>query len=421
MSFLKKLFGTRSFDDERQTADALYDEGRHEEARIAYQRALDRKKGASEDAAAHCEERMHRCLDAMAEARIAEAEELIAGGDRDLAAAELGNAMEMAASKEVAARARRLRERLERDDAKEAAEAPAEMSDEDRWALLAGSFTDERLEEYDGYGEALREALLALHDGRVDEALPALESILEDAEEPAYLWLEVGRARLAKGDEEGGAEALREALEVLDEEDAVEARLAARVELASIADRKGDEEAAIGELQGALDESPEDPRPYLALGQDLRSKGHAKEAADVIEAALPLLDEVRPDWRVLEALGLAYAEAGDDEAAEKHLDHVIQIHVALRRLDFPPASAVALAELYERTERPEKAADLWRSLAQGSDVDNHLRYHREAARVLASLGLSDEARRMWTRALALAEGDDETSAQIEAELAAIED
>ncbi|MBX3269299.1 MAG: tetratricopeptide repeat protein [Sandaracinaceae bacterium] len=423
MSFLKKLFGGASFGDEMAAGDAHAEAGRHAEARAAYERALDAARDDAERARAR--ERVDASLDALARERIAEAESLARNDALDLAAAELQNAMELAASSEVKNEARRRLETLEQEDAKRSqADVPDEMSDEDRWALLAGSWGEEQLEEYDEYGEPFREALLALHDGDAKEARDGLQAILDEYEDSVYLWLELGRAKMLCEDWDGAEEALRTFLEALDEDEGGPARMSALANLAGLRDRAGDEDGAIAMLEAALDAFPEEPGAFLMMGRFLFDKGHAQEAADVLAAGAELLDTDRPDWRYLELLGLAHAEAGDDEQAALHFDRVIAFFVSLRShdrpLDYPPQTALRRAAIHEAAGELEKAADLYRTLASGSDVDNHLKYHREAARVLLELELDDEARRMLTRALALAEGDEEVQAEIEAQLAELE-
>lgn len=424
MGFFKKMFGGSSFADERADADRAFDAGDFPTARAAYERALDRKKGASPDDVAHCEERMGRCLDGMAEAHIEEAERLVELGDLDLAEEELRHAMELGRSDDVVKRARRRLETLEKEDAVRQAEAPAELSDDDRWAILAGTWEDEQLDEYDAYGEPMREALLTLHDGEAEAGREKLEAILADADDPLYLWLEVGRARMLCEQWESAEDALRTFLDGLEEDQGGESRLAAHANVAMLRDRDDDEEGAMEEYSAAMEAFPDDPRPFLLMGRYLRETGAAAEAAEVLEAALPLLDEDRPDWTFLEALGLALHEAERDDEAAVYLDQVISFFVSRRRgdqtIDYPPATAVARAEIYEAQGRLEKAADLWRGLASGGDKANHLVYHRETARLVLELGLEDEARRMLTRALALAEDDAAQKAEIEAQLAELE-
>lgn len=420
MSFFKKIFGGGSFEEHRAEGDKLFEAGRLEDARLAYQRALEKAKGAPSQAVTACHERIAECLDRMAEARIRQAAELVEAGHQDLAEVELRNAMETAASEEIARRARRALETLEKDDARRQAEAEPEMSDDDRWALLAGGWEGDQLDEYDAYLPEIQPALLALHDGKGAEARAQLEALLEEAEEPCYLLLEVGRARILTDDYAGGEEALRAFLERLGEDEGGDARLSAYAELAALRDREDDEEGAMAELERAMDAFPDDPRPFFMMGRYLRAKEHPEEAIEVLEAALPLLDEDRPDWRFFEELALARIAAGDEEAAAQDLDRVLAQFVQLRRLDFPPVTAVARAKLHENAGELEKAADLYRGLANGSDRENHLTYHREAARLLLELGLDEEARRMLTRALALAESDPSAAADIEAKLASLE-
>ena len=71
-----------------------------------------------------------------------------------------------------------------------------------------------------------------------------------------------------------------------------------------------------------------------------------------------------------------------------------------------PTTATSLAKLYEADGRLDRAADMYRALSQGSDRERHALYHYEAGRLLHALGLTDEARRMLTRADALASAED---------------
>ncbi len=424
MSFLKKIFGATSFDEERNEGDELFSAGRYEDARLAYVRALDRKKNASGDAVAHCEERVAECLDKMAELRIDEAQRLADEGHLDLAENELRNAMETAASEEIAKRARVALETLEKEDARIAAETPEELSDDDRWSLLAGNWEAAQIDEYDEYGEEFREALLRLPE-EVKEARATLEELIEEHEDEAcYLWLEVGRVRILDDDLEEAEDALRTFVECLETDEGGEARLSAHAELAALRDRAGDEEGAIEMYKEALDAFPDDPRPFFLLGRYLRSKGYAEEAADVLEEGLPMLGEQRLDWSYFQELGLAKLAAGEDEEAAEYFDRVIAFFVAMRRpdqsIELPPATAVARAQIHEKHGALDKAADLFRTLANGSDRENHLNYHREAGRLLLSLELFEEARRMLTRALALAEDDPAARAEIEAQLSELE-
>ena len=423
MSFFKKLFGGGSYADDMAEGDKAFAAERWTDARAAYESALDRAKGDAESEPAQA--KIDQCRDALARELMTEAERLLDADNLELAEAELQNAIELAASDEIRTMARRRIETLEKEDAlRQHEELPDEMSDEDRWSLLAGSWTEDQLDEYDEYGEAFREAILLLHDGEHEAAREQLEAIADEYEDPVYLWLEVGRARMLCEDHEKAEEAFEAFLEPLEDDEGGAAKMAALANLATLRDRDDDEEGAIAYLEQAMDAFPEEPVPFLMMGQFLFGKGHHAEAAEVLLAGEDLLNPDRPDWRYLEQLGLALAEADEPERAAAYLDRVIAFFVGLRRhdreLDYPPASAVKRAELFEEEGRLEKAADLYRTLANGSDKDNHITYHREAARLLLELELHEEARRMLTRALALAEDDDEAAAEIEAQLEELE-
>lgn len=426
MSFFKRMFGSTTAAEERAAADRLYAGGDVMGARQAYERAIERDKGADRELAAHCEARLTSCFDTLAQQRMDEAETFRRDGELEMARTELETAIELARSAAVKEKARRALEVLERRDAVQAAAEPTELTEDERWAVIIGNWEERQLEEHDGYGEELRTALLDLHDGRTEQALAVLERLARENEDATYLWLEIGRARLEAKDEEGGSTALGRFLERLREadeegqEDRSDARLAAHIALSAIAEKRGDEEKAISWLNDAIEVMSDDPRPYLQLGVYLRQKGHAEEAIEVLDTAISLLDEDRPSWEAYQELGLAKADAGHDEEAIELLEKVKRFFVSRQRLDFPPSTALPLARLYEKVGRLERAADLYRSLANGSDRASHLHYHREAGRVLTELGLTTEARRMLTRAAALAEDVPDVLADIESKIAALD-
>jgi len=432
MSLLRRIFGGRTFEEDRSQADRLFDEGRFGEAKLAYERVLDRAGDRPEDTRDALSAKINECRDNIALGRIESGRRHLDGGEIDLAVADLEGALEVAASEAVASSARELLDGLEREDAREQA-TEVEVSDEDTLAAIAGSWEEEQEEEYEDYGEDFTSALVAMHSGRPEEAREKLEGILaqaleehadeddDDVEGPCYLWLEVGRARLLTSDLEGGAAALRSFLDSVHPSEGGEARLVAHMELARLADERDDFDGAVAELTAAVDELEEDPRPFLALGQYLRVKNHAKEAVDVLEAATAVMGDSRPEWRILEELGLAYRDAGQAVEARETLEGVVALLSARGHTDLPPQTAVALAALFEAEERPERAADMYRSLTAGSDRTNHLLYHREAARLLALAGLNGEARRMLQRAVALAPNDSEEAKAVADQLEALGD
>ena len=136
----------------------------------------------------------------------------------------------------------------------------------------------------------------------------------------------------------------------------------------------------------------------------------------MLATSLELSKSNATDWRLLEELGLASEEAGKVGDALKFLEQVIEFFTQRQFLDFPPATATTLAKLYESDGRLERAADMYRALSRGGDRDNHARYHFEAGRLLHAANLQEEARRMLTRADALA---GEADVELREEIAAL--
>lgn len=416
MSIFSKLFGASTADAEKKEADAHFSAKRWYEARQGYERLIERRD-ATPDHRAHAEARIVRAQDELAQGRIDEAERLIAEGQTELARVELQTAIDTARSATMIDRARRRLDTADRRTVRQA-EVVVELGDEERWALIAGNWEDEQIDEYDGYGEPFRTALLAMAKGDAETAGPILEGIAkEHGEDAVYLWLEVARARSRLEKHDNARIALKRFLKRVPDEDRSEARVEAYAYLAQLCDRTGDEEGAMEQLNKAIEAMPDDPRPFVNLGAYLRAKGHAAEAIDVLDAAIGLMDEDRPNPMALQELGLARRDAGRDEAAIETLERVIRIFVARAAIDdFPPNSAVPLAELHEKNGNLARAADLWAALTRTKDEKNLLRYHREAARVLGLLGERREARRFLARAGALAENDPRLADSIEMQL-----
>jgi len=401
MSFLKKLFSADTEALEKK-ADALYEEGLLGPAKLAYEKAL---AAAPEGAQAALNERVRQCTDGIARVRIDEAKAYLAQGSIELAEQELEGALEVASDEVLLNEAQALLDGLEAKQAKAQAEAP-EMTDEERIALLMGQWQEAQADEYEGYGDALIDALLAMQREDFTGARDMLESILGDADEPRYLWLEVGRARLLTEDTSGGKDALQSFLGALQEDEGGETKLGANLALARLADEAGDFEEAMKYFESAVNTLPEDYRPYLAMGAFLRDKGHAAEALAVLQTSLELSKTAGVDWRLLEELGLASELAGKPDEALSFLKQVIEFFTNHQITDYPPSTATTLAKLYEAEGRLDRAADLYRALSQGSDVEHHALYHYEAGRLLHALELEDEARRMLTRAEALVGAED---------------
>ncbi|MGB5547560.1 MAG: hypothetical protein WBM74_13380 [Polyangiales bacterium] len=410
MSFFKKLF---SADPEalEKKADALYADGEYGPAKLVYDKAL---AASPEGAALGLSNKIRLCTDGIARQRIEEAKAYLEQGSIELAEQELEGALEVAGDDALRDQARALLDGLEAKEAQEQA-STAEMTDEERIALLMGQWQEAQADEYESYGDALIEGLLSMQREEFSQARTQLETVLAEAQKPRYLWLEVGRARLLSDDVEGGKEALKSFLGALPDDEGGETKLAANLALARLADEAERFEEAMGYFQGAVHALPEDYRPYLAMGAFLRSKGHGAEALEVLHTSLELSETSGTDWRLLEELGLASELAGKPDDARSFLNQVVEFFTHHQITDFPPTTATTLAKLYEAEGRLDRAADLYRALSQGGDRDRHALYHYEAGRLLQALDLQDEARRMLTRAEALlGEGEAELGEKITA-------
>ena len=414
MGLFGKLFG--GYEARKDKADGLFERGQFGPAKLAYENALG---AAPEPDRASLEARVIECCDGIAEGRIAEAERQLAQEAPDLAQLELEGALEVAIDPELRAEARRLLDSLEREDAQREVPQEEVLGDDALIALLAGQWEETQGAEYDRLGEPLFAALVNMHQGEYEAARKTLEALVSEAKIARYLWLEVARARLMLDDDAGATEAFTTFLESLDPDEGGEARFSAHVELARLQDAAGDFEAAMAHLGDAVDAFEGDPRPYFLMGNFLRQKELFDEAVDVLRSAAAVMDEQRPDWRVLTELGLALKDAGQPAEATATLETVVDLFSQRGVIDFPAETVIPLAELHEAAGKLDRAADLWASLARGGRRELQARCHREAGRLLAELGLNDEARRMLTRASALAGEDEELAADVQERLAAL--
>jgi tetratricopeptide (TPR) repeat protein len=423
MSLLSKLFGRRSATEERERADELFARGELGLAKLGYERALELATSApagsteTDTLKQELRARVDACRDALASARIAEAERLLAEGAHELAASELLGAAEMAASPELVAKAERRLETAERTEARAHATA-VEQTEDERFETIAGSWEEAQYEEYAAHGPELRAALLALYEGDAGRARPVLERLVESAASPHYLWFELGRARLLEGQSEGGREALRRFVAGFEGDEGGEARLVAHMELATLHHDAGDFDAAAAEYEAAVDAMPDDPRPYLALAGFLRREGLPRDAIEVLASATAALEEDgQRQFRLTLERGLAHMDLGEDERAIALLEEVVTYLTARQHLDLPPECAVPLAQLHEKRGNKARALDLYNLLAAGSDLTHHADYYRQAARLLLELGHRPDARRMLQRVAELVSEDPEARAAVERQLA----
>lgn len=419
MSLLGKLFGRRSAAEEKTRADALFERGEHGLAKLAYDRARDACQPSEAAIAEACEARVIECCDAIARTRITEAERLFREGAHELALAELEHAAQTARTAALLAEIERRMEQGVRAEARAEVSAQAELDDDERFELIAGSFEAEQHDEYAAAGDQVRRALLALHAADAPSALPLLESALQSAATPRYLWLELGRARLLCGDEAGGRDALERFLDTLEAGEGGDARLGAHLELAGLAHEAGDTEGAIAQHEAALEALPDDPRPYLALARYLRRVDLPDEALEVLDSALGALESAEPPIAILIEQGLAHAQLGAAERAIEALEQAVSLLTARRQLDLPPELATKLAELHEARGNQARALDLYALLTQGSDRANRPAYLAQVARLLLALDRPAEARRALQKLVELAPAGSTERAEAEAKLAGL--
>jgi tetratricopeptide (TPR) repeat protein len=319
MSFLKKLLGRRDPESERSQADALFAEGDFGRAKLAYERAANAFEREAPETAAQLRARVNECRDALADQRLAEARRLHREGALELAFGELEAALEIAASDAVRTRAEALAAELEGGDAPPGDEdSPAS-----RYEMLAVAFEEAQRAEYDLLGPRMRDALLLLAEDHAGDARPLLEGLLEETELPRYLHFEVGRARLLTDDRPGARQALSAFLEALDPDEGGDTRLAAHLELATLAHEAEDFEAAVDQHQLAIEHAPEDPRPYLAMGRFFREESLAAEAIDVLQSAAAVLGAPHP--LICRELALAHRQDGDAERARTLLQQALSL------------------------------------------------------------------------------------------------
>lgn len=325
MSLLKKLLG-KDPDEERARADALFEQEQYGQAKLAYERAARGLRKTQPELARELSARADACCDAIARARIEEAERLYAAGSTDLAIDEWEAAIETAADtaivEEVEARLAELHADDDVDDAAPA-DAPGEPDADMRFEMLTVTFEDARVEEYQALGVRMRDALLALHEERAKEAREELEALLEQADEPRYLHFEVARARLLTDDPQRARESLEAFLATLGPAEGGDARLAAHVELARAASEADDFEGAIAQYEAAIDAQPEDPRPYVLMAGFFRAQGLPDEAIDVLGSATAVLGGLHP--QVVLETGLAHADAGRTDEARSAFERAASL------------------------------------------------------------------------------------------------
>ncbi|MBK8408664.1 MAG: tetratricopeptide repeat protein [Sandaracinaceae bacterium] len=416
MSFFKKLLGSDP-DTHLRKAEELFARGAFGEAKLAFERARDAFPGDRRSERDGVVARIDACRDGIAKNRIAQGLLLRERGERELAKEELRGALDVAADPSLVDRAQAELDDVDRVEVQQANRRVV-MTREERIAVLAGSWYEEQASEYAGYGDEFFDALLALDDEDFPVARDGFAAVLAKAEEPVYLILEHAKACTLAGDSEAAVAGYKRFLAALPEGEGGDRRLGAHIQIGSLHGLAGDQEGALDAFQAAVEDFPDDYRPYFALGQQLRISGAPAEALEVLELALDRAG-ASPEWSLLEEIGLTLAETGNGPGATAQLESVLKRFVDRGDAFIPPRTAWRLAALYEEQGRLDRAADVWRMLAERGPQTERARAHGEAGRLLAAIGLDDEAKKMLKRGVVLSEADSPLRAELEAKLAAL--
>ncbi|MBK8592055.1 MAG: tetratricopeptide repeat protein [Sandaracinaceae bacterium] len=416
MSFFKKLLGSDP-DTHLRKAEELFARGAFGEAKLAFEKGRDAFPGDRRSERDGVVARIDACRDGIAKNRIAQGLLLRERGERELAKEELRGALDVAADPSLVDRAQAELDDVDRVEVQQANRRVV-MTREERIAVLAGSWYEEQASEYAGYGDEFFDALLALDDEDFPVARDGFAAVLAKAEEPVYLILEHAKACTLAGDSEAAVAGYQRFLAALPEGEGGDRRLGAHIQIGSLHGLAGDQEGALDAFQAAVEDFPDDYRPYFALGQQLRISGAPAEALEVLELALDRAG-ASPEWSLLEEIGLTLAETGNGPGATAQLESVLKRFVDRGDAFIPPRTAWRLAALYEEQGRLDRAADVWRMLAERGPQTERARAHGEAGRLLAAIGLDDEAKKMLKRGVVLSEADSPLRAELEAKLAAL--
>ncbi len=220
MSFFRRLLGRETIEELEAEADKAAADGQFGTAKLQLERALEKVDPEDDDNRTRLRERVESMRDRIAESRLATAERFLSDGNEDAALLEANGAAEVAASSDVAERARQTAMRIRMRAAMHRDEAPPVLTREQEIAAITASWTENQTEEYDAYGDDVIDASIALAEGHFVRARDLFERILDTAEEPRWLHRDVARARWAAGDLEGADAAFTRFLDAgLGEED----------------------------------------------------------------------------------------------------------------------------------------------------------------------------------------------------------
>ncbi len=228
----------------------------------------------------------------------------------------------------------------------------------------------------------------------------ALRALRPDS---ADVWLRVGEARLADGDRDGAARAIRRALEL--DPDSAQAHFA----LASVAD-PDDRVARIRAIRAALALDDRSPFWHVDLGRLLAENGDDDDARAAFEAAV---ERMPKNLQALEWLGKLAMRARDMDTADRWMHQLVdagretldvrksidEIH---RRFGYDPRRALAFAA-FHLAERASQRGDLVAAMALYRQSEAWFPVNQIAAGKLAialiSIGAFEEAETVARRSI----------------------
>lgn len=403
MSLLRKIFGLSSAEDESAAAERLLDEGDPGSAKLRFERALGKTEKSNVDARKHLQTRIDACCDAIARGRLLAAQELLESGQYRLAEEELSGALEVTKNESLREEIGALLDESDRTQLLAAGAQAPTTTPRSQYAVMRSAEPVEGAQsaEYDSYGDAFTEALERTFTEQASEAVARFEAIVAEAKDPRYLHYELALAYRLVDDKENTQQHLRTFLSRIAADEGGIARIQAHAILANYLYEDEDTDAAIGEMQQAVEALPQNPSAYLELGNLLRRCGHPDEGADVLRAALDL--DGGDHWYMRQSLGLALIEASRPEEAQPELEQVVDIFVQREDPNLPVEATEALARLFEQKSSFTKAADLYRLLCGVTKGPDAARYHLRAGQLLAKADKTEPALTMLKRAQALAE------------------
>lgn len=434
MSLISKLIG-RDFSYYYNKAKEHMKAEEWGEAKLLLEKALKFKKELKEDVIKEILEKLVYVKDKLAEKHIEQGDKFRMEGEWELAIQSYETALEVVGSEGMR---RQIEERIEAIEAEKVRqeieeEEKKELSEEELFAILTGNWIEEQQKEMESYGEEVKKAIILLHEGDRENSLKIWEELLKKHSDGCYIYLEYGKALFSIGKLKEAITYIELFLQKLKElppekiekergkGERWEAELMARNLLVNIYSELKDDTKLEEELNKIIELIPERSDGYVALARFLRTRKRYEDAIDVLEAGEKYIGEIYPDLRLPMELGLCLIETGKKEKAIKVLESIIEHLVSRGVFDFDPEFALPLAQLYEEYGYWDKASDLYRHLAEGSDFKNRLRYNLKAGEILLrKLNKPDIAKIYLVRAKELAKENPEFEESLNSLLKEIE-